>query len=500
MSSLKSRCPLQVLTHLLIALLPYIILNLYLIMFARVFKLSDFAQVPELLDVLSGLELVIYFLPMLIVFALFISNISHLKYKRSLVAFSPLTSLIVLALVFPTQFDVVFKRVGGRVIDWSEQKMAANNGYLITTLFFHARELNNQQTLEQYREGNAWHDAHNKAGWLVNNAQKRNVHWIVLESFFDPKDMANLTFDHATYHPDFVELIDGKNDYLTSSVFGGGTSNAEFELLCGVPAFRALGGVDFNSFTGASTFCNPWFFQQAGWSSINTKAYKPWYFNTFAAYQGLGFEERHFPKSYGETAGESSYLDLVSDEPFLFDGDLFIQNLIYIQSRETPVFNYMLAVYGHNDHYLDESIFPRIIHPTLNNNALSLKASNAINQIYYRSKAISDMVNALKQQDPDALIVLMSDHLPALSGTGFYKGVGYLAGNSDANHQVPAFVFDAGERVILNGKIENQYQLGDLVFDLLSKGKYCQAFDCYQSKEILKSQYFSIMSNAVLAE
>ena len=157
--------------------------------------------------------------------------------------------------------------------------------------------------------------------------------------------------------------------------------------------------------------------------------------------------------------------------------------------------SYILAVYSHNDHYLDERQFARLIHPTLNGEPLAHKASSAINQIWYRSKAIADFVTRLKTEDPDALIVLMSDHLPAMSGTTFYDSVGYLHGQADAVHQVPAFVFDRGERVRL--RIQQQYHLADLVFDLLSDGQYCQAFSCYQTRAQLTSSYYSIMSLAV---
>ena len=64
----------------------------------------------------------------------------------------------------------------------------------------------------------------------------RNVHLIVLESFWDPMALSKAGFSADPLDPAFRRLwAETGNSQVLSPVFGGYTANAEFETLCGFP-------------------------------------------------------------------------------------------------------------------------------------------------------------------------------------------------------------------------------------------------------------------------
>jgi phosphoglycerol transferase MdoB-like AlkP superfamily enzyme len=125
----------------------------------------------------------------------------------------------------------------------------------------------------------------------------RNIHILVLESFLDPERFAGLKFLTPPAPPEFAALRK-KMHIATSPVFGGGTAQAEFEILCGVPALELYTSAEFNMLDGSKTPCLPNVLAEAGYRTIATQSYKPDFFNSEKAYRSLGFEEINFPTAF----------------------------------------------------------------------------------------------------------------------------------------------------------------------------------------------------------
>ena len=113
----------------------------------------------------------------------------------------------------------------------------------------------------------------------------RNVHLLILESFLDPRLFRDLKLSRDPVHPDFAALFGDQLGLSIAPVFGGATSQAEFEVLCGVPALERLSSVEFNTFTGAPARCLPDLLGQLGYRAVASNAYKPNFFNTQSAYK-----------------------------------------------------------------------------------------------------------------------------------------------------------------------------------------------------------------------
>jgi len=374
-------------------------------------------------------------------------------------------------------------------------------------------EAKRKSTLEKiagYR-GNSWF--RNEFKKVVNTVkkqeEKRNIHMVVLESFLDPTLMKGAQFTPRPVASSFDELFHGKGGFSVSPVFAGGTAQAEFEVLCGVPAMRELSGVEFNVFTGAKTLCLPNILSQGGYEADSTNSFVPDYFNSTNAYAGMGFDKTYYPQEYA--VGRETYFTRgdVKDEIYIFDGDLFSQNLAFITKRikenpKKPLFNYMISIYGHTPHGVNEDKRPMVIDMKSSFNDDQLKRS--ANQYYYRTKAIADYVQGLLQVDPQSLIILVSDHLPALTyGPNTYRDLNYMGGAPDAIHQNRIFIIE-NSRAVQYSTIHH-FDIPRIVLNYVTKGQYCQDHACnFKSEDVIvdkndyRDEYMTIMAQAMGCE
>jgi phosphoglycerol transferase MdoB-like AlkP superfamily enzyme len=295
-------------------------------------------------------------------------------------------------------------------------------------------------------------------------------------------------------------LVGEEQGFSISPVFGGQTAQAEFEALCGVPALMELSEIEFDTFTGHAAGCMPGILRQAGYATYVSNVYQPDYFNSTKAYTGIGFEKLYYPIEYSRD--RESYLTVsnASDaETYLFDGDLFNQNLAFIartlrERPEQPIFNYMLTMYGHEPHDIDTQLRPLV---------LSMKAPHddqqllrAANQYWYRTQAIASYIRALIKLDPRSLIILVSDHLPPLDeGMKSYQDFRYLDNIDDSAHMNRIVVVEDGK--VVRHKTIHHYNVPSLIYDYLTSQRYCAQNNCDLSSAEREYKYRLLISRAV---
>jgi phosphoglycerol transferase MdoB-like AlkP superfamily enzyme len=339
---------------------------------------------------------------------------------------------------------------------------------------------------------------------LTPHLNHHNVHLIILESFLDPTLFRDLGFSQPPMHPDFAKLVGDKLSLSLSPVFGGSTSQAEFEALCGVPAFEKLSSVEFNVFTGSAVHCLPDLLARVGYRSVASNAFKPNFFNTLPAYQGMGFAEHYFPEEYA--AAQPTYLHVGDPgvEEFMFDDKLFAQNRAFVkthlqQHKDQPLFNYLLTIYGHTPHVLDPTLRPEII--KLNTHYEDDHLTRSTNQFYYRTQALAHHINELIKMDPHSLIIFMSDHVPPLrNGPNTYNALHYMGNIHDSIYYNRIAIF-------VNGKIKHyptlhHYDVPSVILDYLSDGAYCQQHGCdylqheQKAREAYLPEYLRLLAHA----
>jgi hypothetical protein len=113
---------------------------------------------------------------------------------------------------------------------------------------------------------------------------------------------------------------------------------------------------------------------------------------------------------------------------FLGDASYYrqvLEKITPLLDSGTPVFNYMLTIFGHLDYPLNARR-PAVIE-TADDSAL---VRDYANTMYYKSRELMAFLTILRARDPDALIVLFGDHPPFLGPNfGGFTDSGLLADN-----------------------------------------------------------------------
>lgn len=269
----------------------------------------------------------------------------------------------------------------------------------------------------------------------------RNVHMIVLESFWDPVLLTASSLSQDPLDPEFRALwAAAGHSHALSPVFGGYTANAEFEVLCGFPVTED--SVFFEGGLRRHAPCLPEHLSAAGYHAVASHPNSAVFWNRLNAYDRIGFDT-YWAKS-----------DFVLDDMnrnYLSDASLYRQVMDKIDTLlagGTPVFNYILTYFGHLDYPLNERRPSRVAAAE----AGPLVSAYA-NTMYYKSRELMAFLKVLREKDPDGLVVLFGDHLPFLGPNfaGFTES-GLLTDNRSTLSDEMLLTLVATPLVVIDGR------------------------------------------------
>lgn len=312
----------------------------------------------------------------------------------------------------------------------------------------------------------------------AGNFTKRNVHIIVLESFYDPMSLGPEWVPDDPFPPSFRTLWNQTNQSTAlSPVFGGYTANAEFETLCGFPVTE--NAVFFEGWLRKKVPCLPAVLADAGYKSIASHPNVPGFWNRSHAYQLVGFDQYlskadfNMSDSVGGLLLDHSYYDQVFEH-------------INSDTEAQPLFNYMLTYHGH------------LPFPTNQQYPDKIKAGQEapllhgyLNQLWYKSRDLMSRLDALRLADPDAIIVAFGDHLPFLGPNyGVYTEALSLPDNRSEFTgdmleyliSTPLIVIDGKRGPVSVGKLP-LYRLPELILELLGKNPQQSMFNWAENPE-----------------
>jgi phosphoglycerol transferase MdoB-like AlkP superfamily enzyme len=462
--------------------LAYLGQDIYYLMYSNVFRFSELAEVPELFKVLSVPQILLLVVAVGIPLGTFLWSINYRKLWLVVAGALPVALLIGAAEFYPEQYTATYRKVGRQIEYWSDAVSAENNGRFMMLLYREAERQISQVKTAAFRDRPKYEQqAQQLAGLIRTGGNNRNVHMVVLESFIDPTLFKNASFTKDPFHPSFKKLFGNKMGFSVSPVVGGKTAQAEFELLCGVPAFEELAGVEFNGFTGAPAYCLPGTLQLAGYQSMASNAYNPSFFNEPNAYQGMGFARMFFPREY--VAGSDSYLsrgDTTGESEYMFDRTLFSQNLEFItpflkDKDGPPLFNYIMTVYGHFPHMLNHEKRPQVL--KMISSFKDQHLERAANQMFYRTEALAEYVNRLIELDEKSLIILVSDHVPpGQHGRKSYLKLRYLNNKNESLNMNRIMIIEDGK--VRKYTTIHHYDVPAMVLNYVTRGSYCKEHSC----------------------
>jgi phosphoglycerol transferase MdoB-like AlkP superfamily enzyme len=486
-------------------LLGYLIHDIYYLMYGKILRLIEVKELPELVQVLTAGQALLLIIGVGVPLLLLLLAVNYRKPRIIALGALPLALLVIDIHFAPDSFASGFKQLSNPVVTYSDRMSVENNGRYSMMLLREAQRISAREKTAPYHDRPAYEQQTEAlANAIRKDGNGRNVHLIVMESFLDPTLFQKAAFSLDPVHPDFTSLFGSKVGLSISPVFGGATSQAEFEVLCGVPALGKLSSVEFNVFTGARTHCMPGVLERAGYRTVATNGYKPDFFNTLPAYKGIGFDEANFPRKHTSL---HTYLDVepAAEEGYIFDGDLLQKNLDYVaailkEHPEKPLLNYVLTIYGHTPHDLDPALRPEILQVQSDYSDDHLQ--RAANQFYYRTEAIARYVRDLIEVDKNSIIILVSDHVPPLrNGLNTYRELDYVDSSEDSYYYNRLLVLKDGKPQVY--PTMHHYDIPDLILDYLTDGKHCRERACAYvdgdatpKPEIQLAEYFLLMAHA----
>ena len=261
--------------------------------------------------------------------------------------FLKIAALFVISfMIFSGSFNELYIKTFN-YIDWSQERTIKSNGRVSSFIYYGMQERKNRARLKTFSKKilSKTINIHNELYPDYGQIDKRNIHFIVLESFLDPRLIEGATFNTSPLSDELLPfMLEGGNfSLVTSPVYGGRTAGAEFELLTGIQALAKVNSIEFNVMMGnpASSFVKK--LTDNDYQAVATIASSSGYFNSKQAYRSLGFKNVTFLKE----------LDKFHDPEWMpvFDGDLFQYNLNtiakLIKNKKRHLFSYTLGMYGH---------------------------------------------------------------------------------------------------------------------------------------------------------
>lgn len=488
-------------------LLAYIGQDIYYLLLGKVFRIAELAEVGELLQVMALKYRVLVVGAGAAMLAGFLSCFDMRKIPIAILGLIPLSAMLLWVVFGPQQFVGKFTLISQTIVNWSDSLPVEENGRFAMLFYREAqRQIALEKTSRSYDRTAYDEDARKKAVWLNEHGRKKNVHIVVMESLLDPTLFRHAKFSPDPVHPDYRARIGDRGSFSISPIYGGKTPQAEFEVLCGVPAFQELGGVEFNSFSGSAAHCLPDTLTQTGYRTTVSNAYDPTFFNAVNAYQGLGFVEQFYPREFSPDPATYLVAGDTTGEIYMFDSVIFSQNLDFVSDHlrrnpGQPLLNYVLTMYGHSPHVLNKEKRPQLIKliAALHDPQLQRVA----NQFFYRSEAIAGYLEKLLAIDPESLIIIVSDHLPPLDGKKTYTTLGYLDNAPDSLYLNRLIVVENGNVTAL--PTIHHYEIPQVILNYLSSGRYCLENACSftgpntgaTDRKALHEQYLRLMAHAI---
>ena len=301
---------------------------------------------------------------------------------------------------------------------------------------------------------------------LAQQGTRRNIHLVLLETFWDPARLKNFRFSEDPFDPRFRAWMDASRGAMALTPhFGHLTANAEFEALCGLPATEG-GAIFVNSLRNPMP-CLPRILGAMGYETQASHANTAGSWSRDRAYDLVGFARFNAARSFE--------IDDV-DELFLADASFYRQNAAALErpAGAQPVFNYLVSLSSHWPYRRDKQARPDVLAVSPE----SADLADFANGLRYSSTAFADWVEQIRERDPDALIVAYGDHAPVMPP----KQAPYIASGFDmGNHAnlsdeqllqlsgTPLIVIDGRKGVIPVGVIPVS-AIPQLVLDLAFGG------------------------------
>jgi phosphoglycerol transferase MdoB-like AlkP superfamily enzyme len=427
---------------------------------------DDVFALRALLLVLEGWHFFAAAVPLAAIFALLLFNISLRQWSAQLAGML----LLLLGMTLVMKPEVIVRaldyKFGNSV--WDQRSNFVHRGAMLNLLqegarFFADARVAPDRDIAMTAATNLLQ--HAQADTTTRGAFiPRNIHIILLESFWDPMLLKKAGYNQDPLVPAFRKLWKQTGySHTMSPVFGGYTANAEFEVLCGFPVTED--SVKFERQLRNDVPCLPQLLATNGYHTLASHPNVPVFWNRVNAYRRIGFQ------TYW--AKDDFLLDDMNRD-FLSDASLYRQVLQKISGyldHKQPILNYIVTYFGHWNYPLSVSRPSRIT----STSEVEEVASYA-NTVYYKSLELMTFLDQLQARDPESIIVVFGDHLPFMGENfaGYFDSEMLAAKRSDFTAEMfrfyattPLIIINGRQGPVKTGDIA-MYEIPDLLLDMLN--------------------------------
>ena len=455
----------------------YLCFDMYFEIYGKLGRFSDFRQIPDLLTIISTRDLLLLMVVAVLLVVTVLPNFILPGRISAVFRLLPLGLLLTGVFVYPQKVVEFAKSFTPAHDTFNPAEDAQAYGRLYSMFSEQARRSHYLQQFSTDSESQAELVAR-RLGDINRYTNRRNIHIIVLESLFDVRQLKSFEFSAPPISPAVEKLLLSTQSRSISPSIGGGTPNAEFEILCGIPSLNLLHAIDFMTFTGQPTACLPNMLSNLGYYSIASHPYKPSTFNRARAYSSLGFEEILFAKT--DSGEEQTGLEMDDlDGQWLFDGSLYEQNLQWVKkgiSQNRPLLNYVLSAGGHYPFELNTENRPLMIDVEPHDSLVQRLANHA----YYRFHALEKYLNELIRIDPQSLIIVINDHMPPMAPNNGYDKLKFDSLLTDDERltlkENLLFILKEGKPISMG--LMRHKDMFYTALDYVSNGRYCRDRSC----------------------
>ncbi len=456
----------------------YALIDAFYFFLARSPRLSDLSNIGTIKEFSFVMNIGLISILLLIGISILLLIVSYKKETASKIFFVNIGFKIFLIVSFTYYINTTYfsKYLFSKFnyINWSQSLTIRKNGRITSFMYYSIKSKEESKKLSIYK--NKIIDVNKILFGNTIIKDKRNIYMIVLESFIDPRLIKDVKFNRTPLSSNLKKHL-GKNgfSYVNSPVYGGGTAQAEFELLTGVRALQKVNSIEFNSLNGNKIPGFVDILKLNGYKSRAVIASTSNYFNSKQAYQSIGFDDIIFLE-------EVDSFKINKSDSRIFDGEVYDYNINNLKSKniEQPYFSYVLGLYGHFPYDRNIKDRPSVITASHSDKRIERIA----NQFYYRTKALGNYIDNILRMDPKAIIYVSSDHLPPLLTNGLrYK--------KNLKNNIAMLLID-GKSIDINNL--SYFEIPRLLINTLSNSKVkLNKFDSKQEEEL----YFKVLSESL---
>ncbi|WP_248929643.1 LTA synthase family protein [Paenibacillus hamazuiensis] len=308
--------------------------------------------------------------------------------------------------------------------NWNQKENYLLNGFMIAFLQNFGAKMQNEPpgyseaAVEQIAQKYST-PAQDAAG----PADKPNIVYVMDESLFDPTRLSGITFSEDPMSSLHKYQETYPSGYALSPMFGGGTSNVEFEALTGLSmSFLTEGATPYqqllvkqNSFPSIVSIL-----KSQGYNTTAVHPFDGTFYNRNRVYPTLGFDRFI-------TQDDIAYKDKLGEGGFISDMSAVKQVVDVLHSGDGPQFVHLVTMQNH----LPIQSPDRIAASGLSGNAQEELESYSYNAAA-TDKAIQYLVDSIQDVNRPTIVLVFGDHLPALDDATFQKGT---AGMSEEQQQ-----------------------------------------------------------------